>query len=101
MALLDDIDPTGLEEFSVVFTDRSLNHMSATFQQVMRDISGMLKEVYTPMRWPWCPAAAPTGWRPWRGSSGAMRRCSWCATAGSPTAGARSSTRAVSRRDTS
>ncbi|WP_417208012.1 aminotransferase class V-fold PLP-dependent enzyme [Antarctobacter sp.] len=46
MALRDDIDPTGMEEFSVVFTDRSLNHMSATFQQVMRDISGMLKEVY-------------------------------------------------------
>ncbi len=46
MALLDDIDPTGLDEFSVVFTDRSLNHMSATFQQVMRDISGMLKDVY-------------------------------------------------------
>jgi len=45
-ALLDTIDPEGLEEFSVVFTDRSLNHMSATFQQVMRDISGMLKQVY-------------------------------------------------------
>lgn len=45
-ALLDTIDPTGLEEFSVVFTDRSLNHMSATFGQVMRDISGMLKDVY-------------------------------------------------------
>lgn len=46
MALLDTIDPDGLDEFSVVFTDRSLNHMSASFQQVMRDISGMLKEVY-------------------------------------------------------
>ena len=45
-ALLDTVDPQGLEEFSVVFTDRSLNHMSAVFQQVMRDISGMLKEVY-------------------------------------------------------
>jgi aspartate aminotransferase-like enzyme len=40
------IDPEGLEEFSVVFTDRSLNHMSARFQGVMRDISGILKEVY-------------------------------------------------------
>ncbi len=38
--------PEGLEEFSVVFTDRSLNHMSARFQGVMRDVSGMLKEVY-------------------------------------------------------
>lgn len=40
------IDPEGLEEFSVVFTDRSLNHMSARFQQVMRDVSATLKEVY-------------------------------------------------------
>jgi len=46
MALLDTVDPEGLEEFSVVFTDRSLNHMSAAFQQVMRDISDMLREVY-------------------------------------------------------
>lgn len=46
MAPLTDIDPNGLDEFSVVFTDRSLNHMSKVFQQVMRDISGMLKEVY-------------------------------------------------------
>ena len=45
-ALLDHIDPEGLEEFSVVFTDRSLNSMSAAFQQVMRDISAMLKDVY-------------------------------------------------------
>ncbi len=45
-ALLDTVDPDGLEEFSVVFTDRSLNHMSATFCQVMRDISDMLREVY-------------------------------------------------------
>ena len=45
-ALLETIDPQGLEEFSVVFTDRSLNHMSAAFQGVMTDISSMLKEVY-------------------------------------------------------
>ncbi len=45
-ALLDSIDPNGLEEFSVVFTDRSLNHMSARFQTVMRDISAMLRDVY-------------------------------------------------------
>ncbi len=43
---LADVDPEGLEEFSVVFTDRSLNHMSAKFQGVMRDISTMLREVY-------------------------------------------------------
>lgn len=46
MPLRDDVDPEGLEEFSVVFTDRSLNHMSAAFQGVMRDISSMLREVY-------------------------------------------------------
>lgn len=45
-ALLDDIDPDGLLEFSVVFTDRSLNSMSAAFQQVMKDISSTLREVY-------------------------------------------------------
>ena len=40
------IDPDGLLEFSVVFTDRSLNHMSGAFQGVMRDIHGTLCEVY-------------------------------------------------------
>ena len=40
------VDPGGLAEFSVVFTDRALNHMSARFQQVMRDISASLKAVY-------------------------------------------------------
>ena len=40
------VDPNGLMEFSVVFTDRSLNHMSKVFQTVMTDISGMLKDVY-------------------------------------------------------
>jgi aspartate aminotransferase-like enzyme len=44
--LLPDVDPDGLLEFSVVFTDRSLNHMSQAFQQVMRDISTTLKDVY-------------------------------------------------------
>jgi aspartate aminotransferase-like enzyme len=41
-----DIDPDGLLEYSVVFTDRSLNHMSQSFQGVMRDISATLKDVY-------------------------------------------------------
>jgi len=44
--LLPDIDPQGLLEFSVVYTDRSLNHMSGAFQQVMRDLSSQLKTVY-------------------------------------------------------
>ena len=41
-----DIDPDGLLEYSVVFTDRSLNHMSKVFQGVMNDISSTLKQVY-------------------------------------------------------
>jgi aspartate aminotransferase-like enzyme len=44
--LLPHIDPDGLLEFSVVYTDRALNHMSQRFQGVMRDIAAMLKEVY-------------------------------------------------------
>lgn len=44
--LLPNIDPDGLLEFSVVYTDRALNHMSRRFQDVMRDVSGVLKEAY-------------------------------------------------------
>lgn len=46
MALRNDVDPEGLLEYSVVFTDRSLNHMSLAFQDVMREIHGTLREVY-------------------------------------------------------
>ena len=45
-SLLPNIDPDGLLEFSVVYTDRALNHMSQRFQGVMTDISSILKEVY-------------------------------------------------------
>lgn len=45
-ALLPNVDPDGLLEFSVVFTDRSLNHMSKDFQGVMNDISSALTGVY-------------------------------------------------------
>ena len=44
--LLPHVDPDGLLEYSVVYTDRALNHMSGKFQGVMRDISSVLKEVY-------------------------------------------------------
>ena len=44
--LLPDVDPEGLLEYSVVFTDRSLNHMSKSFQGVMNDISTTFKKVY-------------------------------------------------------
>ena len=46
MALRNDIDPDGLLEYSVVFTDRSRNHMSQAFQHVMREIHATLCEVY-------------------------------------------------------
>ena len=44
--LLRDIDPDGLLEYSVVYTDHALNHMSKKFQGVMRDISATLKDAY-------------------------------------------------------
>ncbi len=44
--LLPDVDPEGLLEYSVVYTDRAVNHMSVEFQQVMNDISSTLKAVY-------------------------------------------------------
>lgn len=44
--LLPDIDPDGLLEYSVVYTDRALNHMSRRFQRVMTDIGAMLRRVY-------------------------------------------------------
>ncbi len=44
--LLPDVDPDGLLEYSVVYTDRSLNHMSSLFLGVMQDISRTLKQVY-------------------------------------------------------
>jgi aspartate aminotransferase-like enzyme len=43
---LPNVDPDGLLEYSVVFTDRALNHMSQRFQGVMRDVSATLKKVY-------------------------------------------------------
>lgn len=44
--LLPDVDPDGLLEYSVVYTDRAVNHMSGMFQSVMTDISATLKSVY-------------------------------------------------------
>jgi aspartate aminotransferase-like enzyme len=45
-SLLPDVDPDGLLEYSVVYTDRAINHMSNAFQHVMNDISRILKQVY-------------------------------------------------------
>jgi aspartate aminotransferase-like enzyme len=44
--LLNHVDPDGLLEYSVVYTDRALNHMSQRFQRVMQDVSATLKQVY-------------------------------------------------------
>jgi aspartate aminotransferase-like enzyme len=44
--LLPDVDPDGLLEYSVVYTDRALNHMSVKFQRVMNELSAQLKRVY-------------------------------------------------------
>jgi aspartate aminotransferase-like enzyme len=44
--LLPHVDPDGLLEYSVVYTDRALNHMSQRFQRVMQDLSATLKQVY-------------------------------------------------------
>ncbi|MDN5857382.1 MAG: aminotransferase class V-fold PLP-dependent enzyme [Pseudonocardia sp.] len=41
-----DIDPDGLLEYSVVFTDRSLNHMSQRFVDVMQDVIDVLRTTY-------------------------------------------------------
>lgn len=45
-ALRNDIDPDGLLEYSVVYTDRALNHMSHAFKEVMTDLSALLKDLY-------------------------------------------------------
>ena len=45
-SIFPKVDPDGLLEYSVVYTDRAVNHMSQSFQQVMRDISSTLKKVY-------------------------------------------------------
>ena len=44
--LRPDVDPDGLLEYSVVYTDRALNHMSKKFQRTMQDLSGVLKNAY-------------------------------------------------------
>ena len=45
-ALLNHVDPDGLLEYSVVYTDRALNHMAQRFQRVMQQVSATLKQVY-------------------------------------------------------
>lgn len=44
--LLPLVDPEGLLEYSVVYTDRAVNHMSRQFQKAMQEISRIIKTVY-------------------------------------------------------
>ena len=45
-ALRPDVDPEGYLEYSVVYTDRALNHMSSAFQNTMQALSRTLRGVY-------------------------------------------------------
>jgi len=56
-----DVDPDGLLEYSVVYTDRALNHMSRRFQGVMRDVSATLKQVYAAQAAAVVPGSGSTG----------------------------------------
>ena len=60
-ALLPDVDPDGLLEYSVVYTDRALNHRSRRFQGVMRDVSATLKQVYAAQAAVVVPGSGSTG----------------------------------------
>ena len=63
-SLLPHLDPDGLLEYSVVFTDRSLNSMSSAFQHVMRDTSALLKEAYKASAVAVIPGGVPLAWNP-------------------------------------
>ncbi|ASJ71244.1 aminotransferase class V-fold PLP-dependent enzyme [Granulosicoccus antarcticus] len=59
--LLDNVDPDGLLEYSVVYTDRAVNHMSVQFQQTMRDIHKTLTDVYSAHRAVIVPGSGSSG----------------------------------------
>ncbi len=67
--LLPDVDPDGLLEYSVVYSDRAINHMSQSFQGVMRDISATLKQVYKAQSAIVVPGSGTSAWKRWRASS--------------------------------
>jgi aspartate aminotransferase-like enzyme len=78
--LLPNIDPDGLLEFSVVYTDRALNHMSKRFQGVMTDISSILKEVYAAKSAVLVPGSGTFGMEAMAGSATVGRRfLTWAA----------------------
>jgi aspartate aminotransferase-like enzyme len=83
-------DPSGLLEYSVVYTDRALNHMSQGFQGVMRDISGILKEVYKGKSAIVVPGSGTFGMEAVARQFATGTKMCWCyAMAGSATAGRR------------
>jgi len=59
--LINEVDPDGLLEYSVVYTDRSVNHMSARFQKTMRDIHATLIGVYKAHRAVIVPGSGSSG----------------------------------------
>ena len=73
--LRPDVDPDGLLEYSVVYTDRSLNHMSRRFQQAMREISATLKEVYGAQAAVVVPGSGSTGMEAVARQFAAGQRC--------------------------
>lgn len=73
--LLDNVDPDGLLEYSVVYTDRSVNHMSAQFQQTMRDIHSTLTDVYKAHRAVIVPGSGSFGMEAVARQFGAGKRC--------------------------
>ena len=73
--LLPDVDPQGLLEYSVVFTDRALNHMSAKFQGVMRDIGATLRSVYRAPAVALVPGGGTYGMEAVARQFGGGRRC--------------------------
>lgn len=88
--LLPNVDPDGLLEFSVVYTDRALNHMSKRFQRVVCDISAILKQVYGARSVVLVPGSGTFGMEQSPGSSPEEKRLLFCAMVGSVIAGARS-----------
>ncbi len=73
--LLPDVDPQGLLEYSVVFTDRALNHMSTKFQGVMRDIGATLRSVYRAPAVALVPGGGTYGMEAVARQYGSGRRC--------------------------
>ena len=92
------IDPEGLVEYSVVYTDRSLNHMSQSFQGVMKSISSTLKQVYNAQAVAVVPGSGTFGMEAVARQFATDQQCLVIRTVGSVIAGARSLRWATSRR---